>query len=170
MENKTRHYSQKGFTLIETILSLTLLSIIILALGMFLSNSIRQHIKLIEIAEAQRKSRLALNYIEKRMMECNQLQFTFDPKTNTFTSKDYQNNEVWIDLSGNKRFTNNTLIYFYKVLGELRVNKKGEHNVLIDGIKDIKIIEILPGKLIEIEIHAENLNHSIKSRMNICYR
>lgn len=165
-----QRYNNRGFTLLETILSMTLFSSVLIVFIPFATRSITMQQELENTLNLQHNTRFALNYIEKRIRECDKQQITYYPDKKSIEGKNDTYNKLWIDLSGNKRMTRNTLLYFYRSRGELRVNKNGENNVLVDGIKDIAVTEIVEGELLEIEVFASRIDYSVKTRLKLKYR
>ena len=160
----------KGFTLIETILALMLFSIIAITFIPISINHMSIYDRLDETLFIQQNARFALNYIEKRIRECNYQKTTYIPQDKTIESENYYGEKIWIDLSGDKRHNSNTMLYFYKEYGQLRVNKNGEHNVLYTLIKDIIPTEIVPGELLQIKVIAEKIDYSITTTIRLKYR
>lgn len=159
-----------GFTLIEIILAMTLFSIIALT---FIPVSI-SHISFYNHFDStlflQQNTRFALNYIEKRIRECNHQSIHYIPQDKTIESQNYSGEKIWIDLSGRKRNNKNTLLYFNRGTGELRANKDGEHNVLYTEIKDIVVTEVIEGELLQIQVIADKIDYSVAVTIKLKYR
>lgn len=113
---------------------------------------------------------MALKYIEKGLRELNQEDIIFDSNKNIFQSKNCNNENVWVDLSGKKSLKKNSLIYFYRITKEIRVNKNNENNVLCGNIDNVTVNELIEGQLIEIEVIADKIEYSDKIKLNLNYR
>ncbi|SDK51835.1 PilW family protein [Natronincola ferrireducens] len=163
-------HDNRGVTLIEIVVSITLISIVMMALTTIFIYSIGSYSRQVDEIAAKQKVQFALNYIEKRIRECDQYQITYHSNNQTIEGRDFEGKKVWIDLSGRRRNSFNTLLYFYRDRGELRVNKKNENNVLVDGIRDILVREIVEGELLEIEVIAHKIDYSVKLRLSLDYR
>ncbi|ABR48638.1 hypothetical protein Amet_2485 [Alkaliphilus metalliredigens QYMF] len=162
-----RLHRQEGLTLIEVLIAMTIGSMIVILSISYLNIVVRGYITQQDTLRVERNMRFALNYIEKRIRECDQNQIIYHSDTRTIEGRNYDNQSIWIDLSGNKRSQPNTLIYFYKDTGELRVNKNNENNVLVNMINDIIVNELVEGKLIEIEIFGHGSSHPIKTILRL---
>ncbi|AKL95283.1 hypothetical protein CACET_c18350 [Clostridium aceticum] len=161
--------SNQGITLLETILAMTLFAMIMMGLIIILMQNINYCREYQEILATKQNIRLTLNYIEKRIRECNHQEIIYHAETQTIEGKNNLKEEVWIDLSGNIRYDKNTLLYFNRARGELRVNKNKEHNVLAIGIGDIIAREIIEGSLIEIEVIGADMDYSVKTKLRLRY-
>lgn len=150
-----RGYNNKGFSLLEVILAMTLFSSVLMIFIPFATRSLAMQEELEKKLTLQQNTRFALNYIEKRIRECDKQQILYNSHEKLIKSKNGTYDILWIDLSGNKRTAPNTLLYFYRSKGELRVNKNGENNVLVEDIEDIMVTEIIEGELLEIEVFAK---------------
>lgn len=158
---------QNGFTLIEVLISLSLFSIISIGILSYYSFNITNCHYQIEILTDQQNIRYALNYIENTIRRCNQKKIIYHADRKTLELEDDIGKTVWIDLSGNNPHNKNILIYYYKDKGQLRSNTNGEHNVLVDCIKEITVKELIKEKLIEIEVFSDNINSSVKGCFKI---
>lgn len=164
-----KKYNNKGFSLLEIILSMTLFSSILMTFIPFAISNIGMQQQLEDTLILQQNARFALNYIEKRIRECDKQQITYHSQQKLVEGKNETYDTLWIDLSGKKRTTPNTLLYFYRSKGELRVNKNGENNILVEGIKDIIVTEIIEGELLEIEVFSNVIDYSVKTRLKLKY-
>ncbi len=160
---------QKGFTLIECVTSIALISIIMTGTFLLFSFVFDSYNHYIDFQQVKHNVHITLKYIEKRLKEFNQESIVFDSDTNIFQGKRYDDKTVRVDLSGEKSFKTNTMIYFYKPKNEIRVNKNGEHNVLSCGIEDIIVRELVKSRLIEIEVIADKAEYSAKIKLNLNY-
>lgn len=149
---------------------MTLISIIVISYFPISATHLSIYNRLDNRLLIQQNTRLALHYIEKCIQECNQQMVSYFPHDKTIVSKNYLNEKIYIDLSGRKRNDKNTLLYFNRDTGELRVNKNGEHNVLCILISDIKIIEIIEGKLLQIQVVGDNNSYSVTTTIKLGYR
>ncbi|MCC5911459.1 MAG: prepilin-type N-terminal cleavage/methylation domain-containing protein [Clostridiaceae bacterium] len=161
--------NKEGLTLIEVIVSIALLVIIMAILSNFFVSNISYCKDINETLEVKQNAHLALNYIKKRIRELNRSEIQYFSDEQIFKGKDSRGESSWIDLSGKITYKRNTLLYFYKTTGELRVNKAGEHNVLTDHITNIVITELVEGELVEIEVFADTINYSTKTKLKIKY-
>ncbi|AOY77055.1 PilW family protein [Clostridium formicaceticum] len=162
-------HSNRGITLVEVLLAMTLFAIILMSLITILTQYISYYRDYHERLAIKQSTRLALNYIEKRIRECNHQQMIYHAESQTIEGQNSMQERVWVDLSGQIRYEENTLLYFNRTTGELRVNKNKEHNVLVRNIKEIIIREIIEGRLIEIEVIAAGLDYSVKTSIRLCY-
>ncbi|SES71240.1 hypothetical protein SAMN05660297_00349 [Natronincola peptidivorans] len=162
--------NNKGLSLIEVILSMSIFCCILLGLISFMMQNITIQHHLVKSLTPQQNTRFALNYIEKRIRECNQQSLIYHSTEKLIEGKNHENETIWIDLSGNKRNHYNTLLYYYAEKGELRVNKNGEHNVLIDEIEDILVTEVIENQLLAIEVFAKTIDYSVKTQIKLKYR
>lgn len=169
MYNKFKN-QDKGFILMENIISIALISIIIISISFLFCFVLNSYKHYIELWQTEHDADITLKYIEKRLREFNQESIIFYSKENIFKGKNYDNKNMWIDLSGKKPLGNNRLIYFYKSKKEIRVNKNNEHNVLTDNIEDVIINELVEGQLIEIEVITNKSNYSKKIKLNLNYK
>lgn len=160
---------QKGFTLIECIVSIALISIIIINASSVLSFAINSYKHYTETWQVEHNQQLALKYIEKRLKEFNQESIIFDSKNNIFQGTRHNGQIGYVDLSGKISYNKNTMIYFYKTRKEVRVNKNSEHNVLVSNIDDVIVNELIEGKLIEIEVVINKNKNPYKIRLNLNY-
>lgn len=160
---------QKGFTLIECIVSIVFIFIIITSIFLLFSFAFNNYKHYIDSRQIKHDVHITLKYIEKRLKEFNQEDIIFDGDKNIFQGKNYDNKSVWVDLSGKKSFKTNTMIYFYRPTKEIRVNKDKEHNVLCGNIGDIIVNELVEGQLIEIEVIADKIEYSAKIKLNLNY-
>ncbi|MGB4313205.1 MAG: prepilin-type N-terminal cleavage/methylation domain-containing protein [Natronincolaceae bacterium] len=161
---------QKGFTLIESIISVALISIITIITSSLFSFAFNSYKRYTDTRQIKYDVYIASKYIEKGLKEFNQEDVIFDSDKNIFQSKNCNNENVWVDLSGKKSLKKNTLIYFYRVTKEIRVNKNNEHNVLCGNIDDVAVNELIEGRLIEIEVIADKIEYSNKIKLNLNYR
>lgn len=161
---------QKGFTLIEAIISIALITIIITAASSLFALAFNGYKRYTDTRQIKYDVHIASKYIEKGLREFNQEDIIFDSDKNIFQSKNCDCDNVWVDLSGKKSLKKNTLIYFYRTTKEIRVNKNGEHNVLCGNIDDVTVNELIEGQLIEIEVIADKIEYSNKIRLNLNYR
>ncbi len=159
--------NNKGHSLIESILSLALISIILMLLLPICRTYFTFHNKLGNKLSQERNTRFALNYIEKEFGKFSRNSIVYIPEKQSIKGKDYMGRDVWIDLSGQRRNDKNTLIYFHKTNGEIRINKDGENNVLCNNIEDISIKEIIENELLEITITAKQTDYSISTIIRI---
>ncbi|TCO79178.1 prepilin-type N-terminal cleavage/methylation domain-containing protein [Marinisporobacter balticus] len=158
--------NKRGFTFIEVFLSITLFSII---MGAFLTHFlffVKTCSKDTKILGITQELRCASNYIENTIRMCNYKKIIYNDKQKRFTGEDRNANKVYIDLSGKIQYEQNTLIYFYEDKRELRINKRGEHNILVEHIKEITVSEIIENKLIEIEVFGDQ-EKSVKTTIKI---
>jgi len=162
-----RYHNQQGLTLIETLIAMTLSSIILMIAINQLNLALKSYTTQRNTLKAQRNMQFAMNYIEKRIRELDQNEIIYHGEIQTIEGKDYKQAKAWIDLSGNTRSSLNTLIYFYRDRGELRVNKNRENNVLVEEIKEVTVREITEGALIEILIYGEGIETPIKSTIKL---
>ncbi|WP_129597754.1 prepilin-type N-terminal cleavage/methylation domain-containing protein [Anaerophilus nitritogenes] len=139
--------NNKGFTLIEALLSLTLFSIIIGSFTYFFLFQFKNCNRQLRILNDRQNVHEVLLHIQRNIRECNQQQIVYDSKIKVFELKNDQNETVYIDLSGYKNHSSNTLLYFYKNNKELRTNKNKENNVVIKNIEDIYVHEIIKKNL-----------------------
>jgi prepilin-type N-terminal cleavage/methylation domain-containing protein len=160
----------KGFTLIESIISITLVSIIIILTFSLFSFALNSYKRYTDIRQIKYDVHMALKYIEKGLRELNQEDIIFDSNKNIFQSKNCNNENVWVDLSGKKSLKKNSLIYFYRITKEIRVNKNNENNVLCGNIDNVTVNELIEGQLIEIEVIADKIEYSDKIKLNLNYR
>ncbi|QXM06009.1 PilW family protein [Crassaminicella indica] len=161
-----KYNNQEGFTLIEAFVAFTLISIIMTAFISYFLFCVKSCSRQIEILNTKENIRCALTYIERSIKICNQQKISYHDALKRFEGENQKGHKIYIDLSGKKQYKNHTLIYFYRNKGQLRTNKNGEHNILLDGIKDIIVTEIIKNKLIEIEVLG-NYNKSVKARLKI---
>ncbi|SNR86600.1 prepilin-type N-terminal cleavage/methylation domain-containing protein [Anaerovirgula multivorans] len=167
---KGSHLNSKGFTLIEVILAMLLFSIIAITFIPISVSHLSFYNKLDDTLFIQQNTKFVLNYIEKRIRECDRQSTLYISQDKTIESKDFSGEEVWVDLSGKKRNNKNTLLYFYRSTGELRVNKNGEHNVLYTQIKDIEVTEVVEGELLQIKVIADKIDYSVTTTIKLNYR
>ena len=153
----------------ECIISVVFISIIIINIFLLFSFTFNSYRYYVHLKQIKHNVHITLKYIEKRLNEFNQADIIFDSDENTFQGKNYNDENVWIDLSGKKSLKKNTMIYFYKATKEIRVNKNNEHNILTDNIGDIIVNELIKGQLIEIEVVADRAEYSAKIRLNLNY-
>lgn len=165
MKNK-----QKGFTLIECIVSIALISMIMISISLILSFALNSYGRHTDDWQTKHDVYIASKYIEKSLREFNQEDIIFDGDNNIFQGKDYDNKSAWVYLSGKRPFKTNILIYFYDDTKEIRVNKNNENNVLCGNIGNVTVNELIEGKLIEIEVTAYKTGYSVKTRLNLNYR
>lgn len=161
-----KYNNQKGFTLLEIFISITLFAMIMTTFMSYFVFCVKNCTKQISLLEHKENLRQALGYIERSIQFCNQEKFTFDEASKTFIGEDLKKNKVFIDLSGNINYEDHVLIYFYKNKKQLRRNLNGEHNILLKGIADIYIREIIKNRLLEIEVFGKN-GLSAKTRLKI---
>ena len=161
---------QEGFTLVECIVSIALISIIMIGISLILSFALNSYGRHIVLWQTKHDVYIASKYIEKSLREFNQEDIIFDSNNNIFQGKDYDNKSAWVYLSGKRSFKTNTLIYFYNDTKEIRVNKNNENNVLCGNIGNVIVNELIEGKLIEIEVIAYKAGYSVKTRLNLNYR
>ncbi len=167
---KSNSLGEKGFSLIEVLLAISLFSIIIITLLPVCTSHLLVYNKLDNELLMQHNTRFAMKYIEKEIRKCNQKSTIYIPQDRTIMSTNYSGEKTWVDLSGNKRNEPNTLIYFNKGTMELRLNKNKEHNILCSDIKDIIVTEIVEGELLQIEIIANKINYSVTRIIKIANR
>ncbi|WP_168198273.1 PilW family protein [Crassaminicella thermophila] len=167
---KKLYVCKKGVTLIEVMISITLFSIIMISLTTYFLGIINNCNSQMEILKMKQNVRFALNQIDKILRECNQQEIIYYDNMKKFELKNNKDDTVFVDLSGIQQNKFNTILYFNKDKRQLRINKKGEHNVLIDYIKDISIKEIIDNKLIEIEVFSDKIDYSVKMRLNLSER
>ncbi|MDW7670631.1 MAG: prepilin-type N-terminal cleavage/methylation domain-containing protein [Bacillota bacterium] len=144
--------NRKGLTLIEVIISLSLLSLVLVTFftcGLFALN---QHLQQSKQLRADRNLRISVDLIEKRLREMDRQQIEYKPSSQVFEARMNIPNsslkaDVRVDLSGKSSSNHNTWIYFDRASGSLRTNKAGEHNVQIPGIENIDVNEVITGQL-----------------------
>lgn len=156
--------------MIECIISVALISIIITGSSLLFSFAFNSYKHYTDTWQIKHDVHTTLKYIEKNLREFNQKNIIFDSNENIFRGKNYNNDDVLIDLSGEISQVKNTLIYFCRAEKQTRVSKNKEHNVLCDNIGDIIINELIEGRLIEIEVIADKIEYSAKTRLNLNYR
>ncbi|MGI6426656.1 MAG: prepilin-type N-terminal cleavage/methylation domain-containing protein [Natronincolaceae bacterium] len=161
---------QNGFTLIESIISIALTSIIIIITSSLFSFTLNSYKRYTDTRQIKYDVHIASKYIEKGLKEFNQEDIIFDSEKNIFQSKNCNNENIWVDLSGKKSLKKNTLIYFYRTTKEIRVNKNNENNVLCGNIYNVVVNELIEGRLIEIEVIADEIEYSNKIKLNLNYR
>lgn len=142
---------------------------IIISTSSLFSLALNNYKRYTDIRQVKHDVHIASKYIEKNLREFNQEDIIFNSNKNIFQGKNYNNENVRIDLSGQISYKTNTMIYFYKYRGQVRVNKNGEHNVLCENIDDIIVNELIEGQLIEIEIVADKVEYSAKIKLNLNY-
>ncbi|MDR5658207.1 prepilin-type N-terminal cleavage/methylation domain-containing protein [Serpentinicella sp. ANB-PHB4] len=162
--------NNKGFTLIEILIALSFSAIILMTLSTYLNFAYRQTSKQIEGVAHNYHTRFAMSYIEKTLREMDQTRITFHRSRTTFEGFNSQEKHVRVDLSGNQRNQFNTLLYFNRSTNQIRVNMRNEHNVLATFIEDIRVTEIIEGKLIEIKVISSKNNDSVKTKIYIPYK
>ncbi|NMA03776.1 MAG: hypothetical protein GX925_03615 [Clostridiales bacterium] len=155
--------------MIECIISIALISIIIISSSLLFSFALNSYKYYTDTWQIKHDVHITLKYIEKNLREFNQENIIFDSSKNMFQGKNYNNDNVLIDLSGEISQVKNTLIYFCRAEKQTRVSKNREHNVLCDNIGDIIINELIEGRLIEIEVIADKIEYSAKIRLNLNY-
>lgn len=162
--------NKRGFTLVELIIASAITLVIIATLTNFLSFTYSNTYKKIDEIVHVRNTRFALNYIEKRLRDMDQMTLVYYSDIKAI--KGYTNSGFirWIDLSGTRR--NNAFIYFNRSTKQLRVNINNENNILVSFIEHVEIREIEPSNLIEIEVFASEIEYSVKGRfyINTVYR
>lgn len=161
---------EAGFTLIESLVSITLISIILIGIFSVFNFTIRSYKNYIENLEIEHGVNYTLRYIEKRLREFNQENIIFDSEKNLFIGERHNGQKAYIDLSGRVSHRGNTLLYFYRATRQVRVNKNQENNVLVGKIDDIIVRELVEGKLIEIEVIASKIKYSNKIELGLNYR
>lgn len=167
-EDKNR---QKGFTLIEVIISIALITIIITATSSLFALATNSYKRYTDTWQVKHDVHTALKYIEKGLKEFNQEDIIFDSDKNIFQSKNCDNKNVFVNLSGKvPRKQDISLIYFNRPEKRVGVNKNGEYNTLANDIDDIKVNELIEGQLIEIEVVTDKIEYSNKIRLNLNYR
>lgn len=161
---------QGGFTLIESMISIVLISIIMVGAFLLFSSACNNYKHYIDSLQTKHDVDITLKYIEKRLREFNQEDIIFDSKKNIFQGKNYDNKVVWVNLSGEiPQNRNMTLIYFDKSKKKVGVNKNQEHNVLARNIGDIIVNELVEGRLLEIEVISDRTGYSAKIKLNLNY-
>lgn len=161
-----KYNNQKGFTLIEIFISITLFAILMTTLMSYFVFCVKNCTKQIALLERKENLRQALGYIERSIQFSNQEKFIYDEASKTFIGEDLKKNKVVIDLSGKINCKDHVLLYFYKNRKQLRKNINGEHNILLEGITDIYVREIIKNSLFEIEVIGKN-RLSAKTRLKI---
>ncbi|WP_053957114.1 prepilin-type N-terminal cleavage/methylation domain-containing protein [Inediibacterium massiliense] len=158
--------NDRGFTLIEALLSLTLFSIIIGSFTYFFLFQLKNCNQQLKILNDQQNVHEALWIIQSNLRECNQQQIIYDSQKKVFEIKSRENKIGVIDLSGHKINSRHTLLYFHKSKEELRSNKDHENNVFIENIKKVSVYEIIPKKLVKIEVFGQYHHEAIQLRIN----
>lgn len=163
MKNNQRCY-EKGLTLIEVMISFSLLSLLLMTMAtgsVFLQKNSQEQI---DRLRHEQNIRHAIIAIEKRIQQSNQQRLAYRSNQSLFVSELYDEKTsqwypVYLQFDGENPKKTNTWLYFHRNSGTLRVNLKGEHNVLISGIGRIETDEVIPGRLVRITIYCRNTDY-----------
>lgn len=158
--------NHKGITLIELVIVLGIFGLLSTVVFSYLHSVLIYRYKYNAKIEAQQNARLAMHYIVKEFRKNSSLKCVRLTGTGweAFVVLD-QSNKFILDLRpGALAGTSRTPLYFERYRKELRRNVNYEHNVLIRGIKDIKLTRITES-LIQVEIVAQD--QSEKEQVNM---
>lgn len=149
--------NRQGLTLVEVLVSFTLLSIIMLTFFQFNFFIISNNRAQAQALETEQNLRQAMEFIEKRLREMDSQTLQYVPAQQTFKARMNRPGgpghiTVWVDFSGHNRNRLNTWLYHDRTSGTLRISKNGEHNVLHRHIDTVKVEELSPGSLIKITL------------------
>ncbi len=161
---------EKGYILIELILSISFIAIILTSISVLFFSSFKTYEHKTKSLNAKHDAQIVLKYIEKRLKEFNQEDIIYDVENKTFKGKRSDNRIALINLSGKLSMKPNTLINFYKNKNQVRINKNSENNVLSNNIEGINVNEIVKGNLIEIEVITKDISYVEKIRLSVNYR
>ena len=173
--NRQPLLNQRGFTLIEVIISFTLLSLIMLTVFQFNFFILASNRAQAQTLETEQNLRQAMEFIEKRLREMDSQTLEYVPAQQTFKARMQRPDSpgqmvVWVDFSGKNRNRLNTWLYHDETSKTLRVSKNREHNVLHLNIDAVEVEELTPGALVKITLtstppNTNNPEHSISQSM-----
>jgi len=149
--------NRKGLTLVEVMVSLSLLSLVLVTLCTFTLFYLTRHQAQVKDLYHKQQLSQAANLIEKRVREMDQLDLTYFPHTQTFRSRmprpDHPGDILtWISFSGTHHHRPMTWLYHDASSATLRSNLNREHNVLFEHIQSVQVTELVPDTLIQITV------------------
>lgn len=129
--------NKKGYTLIELVISLGLISILILLTSNWYVQSYKLYTHFSSRLEANQNARLALQVIADNIRKQNAIQLIFNGNGDIILILNEKNKNI-IDLRKESLAGQPyAYIYFDRKNRELRSNKNGEHSTLVWGVKEV---------------------------------
>lgn len=162
--------NHKGFTILELMLVLLLCSLLVFVYTGVVSQSIHYWQENIEQVRINENLQYSLHYIEKNIRQFNQQQIEYFSEIQQIKSENSQGQTSYMDFSGKMIHNRNTYLYYHAGNRQLRINRNTEHNVLAKDIDQVRIIEVIPGNLIEVSLSSFDKNgkeHTLKSKIRI---
>ena len=161
---RERRSTQEGLTLIEVIISFSLLSLLLMTMATGSAFVLRNSQEQIHRLRQEQNVRHAVIAIEKRIQQSNQQRIRYQSNQNLFVSELYDETihqwyPVYLQFNGMQTNRRNTWLYFHRVSGTLRVNLNGEHNVLLSGIGLIETDVLMPDRLVRITVHSRETDY-----------
>lgn len=128
----------RGYTLIELVISLGLMSMLILLISSWFLQSYKLYTHFGRRVEANQNARMAVQVIVDNIRKQNGIRLLFDSNGEIDLILDEKNNNI-VDLRNEFLVGQpNAQIYFDRKTHELRSNKNGEHSTLVWGVKEVK--------------------------------
>lgn len=131
--------NKRGYTLIELVISLGLISMLILLMSSWYLQAYKLYTHFNRRLEANQNARMAVQVIVDNIRKQKEIQLSLDLNGEIILILNEKNANI-IDLRNAPLVGQpNALVYFDKKTHELRSNKNGEHSTLVWGVKEVQV-------------------------------